>query len=122
MLAEAIAFEGTTFTHGGAHMLARSVFSRTMSMSHLALATLALFVGAAAAAPAAKAAILSIPAVGFIQQCPCGHPPVLDHGVLKPTQFTKLYAAVDFPTNGQKICGLSLVYQDINNNDAMTAQ
>ncbi len=36
--------------------------------------------------------------------------------------FTKLYAAVDFPADGQRICSLSLVYQDINNNDAMTAR
>ena len=29
---------------------------------------------------------------------------------------------MDFPTNGQEICSLSIVYQDINNGDAMTAR
>jgi hypothetical protein len=105
-------------------MFAISDFGIGMSMSRLALATVVLFAGATAAAPAAKAAILSVSAIGFIQQCApvCGDPPVLEKGVLKPTESTTLFAAVDFPTNGQKICSLSLVYQDTNNNDAMTAR
>jgi hypothetical protein len=81
--------------------------------------------GATAAAPGAKAAILSIPAVGFSQFCDPGcstNPPTLDRGVLKPAAATTLYAAVDFPTNGEKICSLSLVYQDKNNNDPITAR
>ncbi len=41
-------------------MVAISDFSSGMSISRLALATIVLFAGATAAAPAAKAAILSI--------------------------------------------------------------
>ena len=106
-------------------MLAISDFGNGMSRSRLALATLVLFAGASAAAPDAKAAILSIPAIGMVQYCDpscSNNPPVLDRGVLKPTAFTRLYAPVDFPTNGQEICSLSIVYQDTNNGDAMTAR
>jgi hypothetical protein len=107
-------------------MSAISDFVRATGMSRLTLATLVVFAVATGAAPAAKAAILSMPAVGFIQYCEPSCPdgagvPTLDHGVLKANAFTRLYAAVDFPVNGQKICSLSIVYQDINNNDAMTA-
>jgi hypothetical protein len=79
-----------------------------------------LLAGVTGAAPAANAAILSIPAVGFTQLCDpsCStDPPILDRGVLKPTAFTRLYAAVDFPTNDQRFCALSIIYQDINNNN-----
>ena len=108
-------------------MLAISDFGNGMSRSRLALATLVLFAGASAAAPAAKAAILSIPAIGMVQYCDPSCPagaglPTLDRGVLKANAFTRLYAPVDFPADGQRICSLSLVYQDINNSDAMTAR
>jgi hypothetical protein len=104
-------------------MLALSIFGNRMSMSRLALATL-LFAGASVAAPAAKAAVLSIPVVAFSQFCDpaCSmNPPTLDNGVLKPMAFTTVYAPVDFPTNGERICFLTLIYQDINAGDAMTA-
>ena len=108
-------------------MFAISDFGSGMSISRLALATVVLFVGATAAAPAAQAAILSIPAIGMVQHCDPSCPagagvPTLDRGVLKANAFTRLYAPVDFPTNGQEICSLSLVYHDTNNSDAMTAR
>jgi hypothetical protein len=90
-----------------------------------ALATLVLFAGAIGLAPGAHAEILSISGAAFVQQCPCspsGNLPDVNNGLLVPTDQSNLYAAVDFPTNGQKICSLSLVYQDTNANDTMTAR
>src|SRR3954468_16472748 len=86
---------------------------------------MALFAGAIGLAPAARAEILSISGAGFIQQCPCapsGNLPDVTKGVLVPTDQSNLYAAVDFPVRGQRICSFSMVYQDINNNDTMTAR
>jgi hypothetical protein len=108
-------------------MSAISDFGSEMSKRRSALAMLVLLAGATAAAPAAQAAILSIPAVGMVQHCDPGCPdganlPTLDRGVLKPEVFTRLYAPVDFPTNGQEICSLSIVYQDTNNNNPLTAR
>ena len=88
-------------------------------------AMLVLFAGGIGLVPNARAEVLSISGAAFTQQCPCapsGNLPDVDKGVLVPTDQSKLYAAVDFPTNGQKICSLSLVYQDINANDTMTAR
>lgn len=90
-----------------------------------ALGVLAIVAATFAFAPAAKADMISISGAAFIQQCPCsasGNLPDVNKGVLVPTDQSNLYAAVDFPKNGQKICSLSVVYQDINANDAMTAK
>lgn len=90
-----------------------------------ALTMLVLFAGGLTLAPAARAEILSISGAGFIQQCPCapsGNLPDVNRGVLVPTDQSNLYAAVDFPVRGQRICSFSLVYQDINNADTMTAR
>jgi hypothetical protein len=91
------------------------------------LALLAFLAGTAAAlAPAAQADILSMSAAGFVRQCPpCGPgttPADLNKGVIVPTSVLKLYASVDFPKNGQKICGLTMVYEDVNGNNAMSAK
>ena len=97
----------------------------TMSRFRPALAMLVLLAGGIGLAPSAHAAILSISGAAFVQQCPCapsGNLPDVTKGGLFPTDQSNLYAAVDFPTNGQKICSLSLVYQDINANDTMTAR
>jgi hypothetical protein len=80
---------------------------------------------AAALAPAAQADVLSMSAAGFVRQCPCGtgtSPADLTQGVIVPTSQAKFYANVDFPKNGQKICGLTMVYEDINGNNAMSAK
>ncbi len=79
----------------------------------------------AAAAPAARADIISISAAGLIQQNPCAQSNCnaeLDHGVMVANADARYYAAIDFPVNGNKICSLSFAYQDINNNDPMTVR
>jgi hypothetical protein len=91
----------------------------------LTFVMLAQFAGAFALTPIARADIISLSGTGFIQQCPCsvsGNLPDVDRGVLVPTDQSKLYAIVDFPVNGRRVCSVSLVYQDVNNNDAMTAR
>ena len=90
----------------------------------LVLSMLTVLLGALAITPA-NAEIISISGAAFIQQCPCapsGGIPTLDRGVLKPTDVSKFYVDVPFPIGGQKICSLSIVYQDINANDNMTAR
>jgi hypothetical protein len=89
------------------------------------LTMLALFAGTVALAPVAKAEVLSISGAAFVRQCPCGPgtmPPDVNKGVLVALSQSTLYAAVDFPKNGQEICSLSIVYEDINAKDSMTAK
>jgi hypothetical protein len=89
------------------------------------LTMFALFAGTVALAPVAKADILSISGAAFVRQCPCNAGdtlPDVKKGVLVPTSRSTFDAAVDFPKNGQKICSLSLVYEDTNNKDSMTAR
>lgn len=79
------------------------------------------------AAPAARAEIVSLSATGFVRHCPCvedGTQESNTHdGVLEFLgQNNTFYAAVDFPTEGQKICSLALVYRDVNGNDAIRAR
>ncbi|MFO1049639.1 MAG: hypothetical protein U1E52_17295 [Geminicoccaceae bacterium] len=88
---------------------------------------LALGFGLCALAPAAKAEIVSLSATGFVRHCPCvedGTQESNTHdGVLEFLgQNNTFYAAVDFPTEGQKICSLALVYRDVNGNDAIRAR
>lgn len=86
---------------------------------------LAVLLAAPLVAPVVQAEILSLSAPGFTQQCPCsisGNTPEINRGVLVTTDVTTVYANVDFPVNGQKVCKLTLVYHDINGNDAMTAR
>lgn len=78
------------------------------------------------AAPA-KAEIMSYSATGFVLHCPCiedGSQESNTHdGVLELTgQFENFYMAVDFPKDGQKVCSVSLVYRDVNGNDAIRAR
>lgn len=75
----------------------------------------------------AKAEIMSYSATGFVRHCPCvedGTQESNTHdGVLEMTgQFSTFYAAVDFPKDGQKVCSVSLVYRDVNGNDAIRAR
>jgi len=76
------------------------------------------------ALPSARAEIVSIAAAGFVQQCPCvgGSTPEIDRGVLVANGAAKYFASVPFPTNGQRICSLSMVYHDTNANDALEAR
>ena len=106
-------------------MLARSGRGSGLTNIYRALAMLLLFAGILALTPVARAEIISISATAFFQQCPCvanGNLPEVNRGVLVPTDQSNLSAAVDFPVNGQNICSLSLVYQDVNGTDTMTAR
>lgn len=91
---------------------------------------LSLFVLGAAGlglAGPAKAAIISISAMGFSMHCPCTVDPADDstdnNGTLQAQdQFVRPSAAVPFPTDGQRVCSMSLVYRDVNANDAIRAR
>lgn len=94
-------------------------------LSTLRLAIFALFVAVLAWTPAVKAEVISIAAAGFVQHCPCppgGFSGAVDRGVLVTEGQATYFAAVDFPVNGRKICSFSMVYQDINGADTMTAR
>jgi hypothetical protein len=72
------------------------------------------------------AEIYQISGVGFTQHCPCVGDPYDDsqenNGVLLPDNVNmRLFAPIDFP-NGQRVCRFSLVYNDINANDPITAR
>ncbi len=74
----------------------------------------------------AAAEIYQISGIGFTQHCPCVGDPYDDsqenNGVVLPDNVNmRLFAPIDFPS-GQRVCRLSLVYNDINQNDAITAR
>jgi hypothetical protein len=74
----------------------------------------------------AAAEIYQIAGIGFTQHCPCIGDPFDDkqenNGVVLPDNVSmRLFAPIDFP-NGQRVCSFSLVYNDINGNDAITAR
>ena len=75
----------------------------------------------------AKAEIVSLSATGFVKHCPCvddGTPESNENnGVLEMTgQFSRFYEGVDFPKEGERVCSMSLVYRDVNGNDAIRAR
>jgi hypothetical protein len=74
----------------------------------------------------AKAEIISISAVDFALLCPpCGTSAqnyTFNNGLLIPSDRSIFYAAVPFPTNGQKVCSFTHVYQDINAGNPLTAR
>ena len=93
----------------------------------LGMAGLALGTALCGFAVPAKAELVSLSATGSVQHCPCvenGSQESDTHdGVLEMTgQFSNFYAAVDFPKDGQKVCSVSLVYRDVNGNDAIRAR
>ena len=103
--------------------------SGSRAQGHATLAVLAcLAVATAYLSPVslARAEVLSIPAIAFSLRCPCGND-VGDQsefvdGVLKTVEpGSRFYAPISFPRNGHKVCAFTLVYHDVNNNDAMTA-
>jgi hypothetical protein len=89
-------------------------------------AALALVASAFVPAQSARAEIISISAVDFALLCPpCGtnaHDYTFNNGLLIPTDRSIFYATVPFPTNNQKVCSFSLVYQDINAGNPLTAR
>jgi hypothetical protein len=92
-----------------------------LAAAGLALAALAGF------ATAARAELLGISATGFVLHCPCAVDPSDEslerNGVLQITrQNSRFYSAVVFPKNGDKVCSFSLVYRDVNGNDAIRAR
>lgn len=74
----------------------------------------------------ASAEIYQIAGASFTQRCPCPGDQFDDadenNGVLIPNNSQmRFIAPVDLP-NGQRICSFSLVYNDINANDAIVAR
>ena len=89
-------------------------------------AVLALVASTFAPAQSAKAEIISVPAADFQIQCPpCGFQArnfTFNNGLIIPAERSIFYAAVPFPINGQKICSFTLVYQDVNAGNPLTAR
>lgn len=75
-------------------------------------------------AGAASAAIVSIPGAAFKPSCPTciplGQFPDLQNGSLTANGLATLSAPVDFPVDGQKICRMTLVYEDKNGTENLT--
>jgi predicted secreted protein len=106
-------------------MFATSDRGNGLANLRLIVAMIVLIAGTFAWTPAARADIISISGATFIQQCPCnvsGNLPNVNKGVLVATDVSKVYAAVNFPASSKKICSVSLVYQDINAGEAITAR
>lgn len=100
---------------------------RRLRARSVGLAALVILAAGFGIAVPAKAAIMSISAMGFSLHCPCVVDSADDssdtNGTLEINdQFARLYAAVPFPTDGQRVCSLSLVYRDVNANDAIRAR
>lgn len=77
----------------------------------------------------ALAETLSISATGLVLRCPCGFGDNSDSAQESNGVFVgekpdgRYFVPVVFPvTTGQKVCSFSMVYQDINNADTMTAR
>ena len=83
---------------------------------------------ALAFAPAAKADILSISAMGFNTFCPpCigGNTNLAEEErgvIVTQTNGTKYFAPVVIPRSGSRVCAFSLIYQDKNDADTIVAQ
>lgn len=106
-------------------MMTRTVAGRGQANVRLFLVMFALSVCMLALAPAAKAEIISISATDFVVRCPCvgnAQDATQNNGLVLPIDQTRFFASVPFPTKNEKVCSFSLVYQDINNNNAMTAR
>lgn len=75
------------------------------------------------AAPAAQAEVISISAMAFNQFDPLpgdGLPEAIN-GTLGTTQARTLFAPVQFPKSGHRVCKFSIVFQDSNNGEEVTA-
>ena len=81
--------------------------------------------------PDAKAELIVLSAVDFVKRCKvlcpnAGTDPIednsaVDRGVLIQGDGGFFFASVPFPVNGQRVCRFSLVYHDINANEAIVA-
>lgn len=85
---------------------------------------LTLAASAMVMAPVANAEIVSVPAAAFSPNTPVDFNDFGsdDEGVFKPANIVRLIAPVDFPRNGQKICKMTLVHSDENNNEDLIMQ
>jgi hypothetical protein len=105
--------------HSDAKIDKRSATRRALVLASMGATALAVSLPAAAE-------IYQIAGIGFTQHCPCIGDPFDDkqenNGVVLPDNVSmRLFAPVDFP-NGQRVCSFSIVYNDINGNDAITAR
>jgi hypothetical protein len=77
---------------------------------------------------AAHADTLQISGAGFVRHCPCdfdlaADTALVNNGVLQPQATnTHYFASVVFPRDGERVCGFTLVYRDVNAKDAMTVR
>jgi hypothetical protein len=75
----------------------------------------------------AKADVLQISATGLTRHCPCqggaADTALVDQGVLQPQlPNSQYFIPVVFPRDGERVCRLSMIYRDVNQNDTMVAQ
>jgi hypothetical protein len=84
-----------------------------------ALATAIFVVG-----QTAQAEVISISSAAFNRFEPKGgvDDPTMLNGTLQPAGFTYLYAPVQFPKSGDKVCRLSLVSADANGGEKISAK
>jgi hypothetical protein len=104
---------------------AQKVF-RKGSTSRVALlvGAAALAVSVVAFAGGARANILQLSATAFTARCPCVDFDNAEelNGVLEPqSSQSRFFSAVMFPVSGQNVCSFSLVYQDTNASETLTA-
>jgi len=104
------------------------------SLQRIAVRACAILFGAfvlstafAGLATPASAEVLSISATGLVRHCPCGASPndgaEESKGVFEgETPDGRYFVPVVFPvTSGQKVCSFTMVYEDTNAADTMTA-
>lgn len=76
----------------------------------------------AAVAPA-TAEVVQIPAPALVRQCPCDideSPAVENNGTITPARGASSYfAALPFTGKGE-VCSMTIVYRDVNENEALT--
>ena len=84
-----------------------------------ALAALAMLVPATA-----EAEVIAISAMAFNQfdPLPVDADPQAVNGTLVTAEARNMYASVQFPKSGNKVCKVSLVYSDANNGEGITVR
>jgi hypothetical protein len=79
----------------------------------------------------ASAELLVYSATDFVKQCALNtadstcnddKPSEVHLGVLLPQDQARYYSSISFPVNGQRVCRFTLVYNDTNAADAITAR
>jgi hypothetical protein len=111
--------------------LTHRLFVLTFSAANGCAMALGAFVFGAAVLGApgqASAETLSISATGLVRRCPCGGTPndiaEENNGVFEGgTPDGRYFVPVVFPvTSGQRVCSFTMVYEDINAADTLTAR